>query len=103
MAPVANIAGVTQNLRSYQPRPERPSKQMTKLNRYMLNGTIQSSGIEATFCVIWFVPASSNVAPRAEQPIQYTYRPSDGGASSERVPPVSSMCRSSGTRRLRHA
>src|ERR1041385_8248380 len=44
----------------------RPSKAMMKVSRYRVRGASQRSGIEATFCVRWFVVARRSTEPVAE-------------------------------------
>jgi hypothetical protein len=58
-------AGSSSQVRSYQPRPPRPSNASTKVSRYSVSGTTHRNGTLAMFCVMWLVDASSISEPSA--------------------------------------
>ncbi len=76
-APIAHAIAITpaatgarHQSRAYQPRPCRPSKTTTNDSRYSVSGRIHRNGIDAMFCVMWFVTASSSIEPSAPQTSQ---------------------------------
>ena len=72
IAMTAASTGACHQRRTYQPRPPRPSKTTTNDSRYSVSGRTHRNGIDAMFCVMWFVSASSSIEPSAAHASQNT-------------------------------